>query len=209
MSYKHAVDKAFIPTLRILGVDIAAIDMEWLVKFTTENIEKLRGDYICVANVHTTVIAFEDEAYRTVQNGGVMAIPDGGPLSAIGSKRGATNMSRTTGPSYMEEILKISAEHGWKHFFYGSTQETLDKLKKRLDLSYPKVKIVGMYSPPFHPMTIEEDEEVVKMIGDVSPDFLWIGLGAPKQEKWMAEHQGRVAGLMIGVGAAFDYFAGN
>ena len=112
MEFKHMVDKSLIPTVNILGVDIAAIDMEWLIKFSQENIEKLRSDYICVSNVHTTVIASEDEKYRTIQNGGIMAIPDGGPLSSVGKKRGAKNMARTTGPAYMGEMFKIG---GYRH----------------------------------------------------------------------------------------------
>ena len=209
MTFKHAVDKRSIPTVNILGVDIAAINMNWLLSFTEKNLNALSGDFICVSNVHTTVTAYEDEAYRSIQNGGIIAIPDGGPLSSLGRKRGAKNMSRTTGPSYMGEVLKRSAEHGWRHYFYGSTQETLDKLKVELERSYPGLQIVGMYSPPFRPMTEEEDREIVDTINGASPDFLWIGLGAPKQEKWMATHQGKVKGLMVGVGAAFDYYAGN
>lgn len=209
MTNKHVVDKEIIPTVNILGVDIAAVDMKWLISFTEDNIALLSGDYICVSNVHTTITAYEDISYRDVQNGGIMAIPDGGPLSTVGRRRGAKDMRRTTGPSYMEEILKISAQHGWKHYFYGSKQETLDKLKAKLELLYPGLRIVGMYSPPFRLMTEDEDREIVNIINESSPDFLWVGLGAPKQERWMAEHQGRVNGLMVGVGAAFDYFAGN
>lgn len=209
MDYKHAVDKSSIPTVNILGVDIAAINMKWLLSFTEKYVKELSGDYICVSNVHTTVISYEDEEYTSVQNGGIMAIPDGGPLSTVGRKRGAKGMQRTTGPSYMGEVMKISAQHGWKHYFYGSTQKTLDKLRSELEKSYPGIRIVGMYSPPFRTLTVDEDKEIVEAIDSTTPDFLWVGLGAPKQEKWMAEHQGRVKGLMIGVGAAFDYYAGN
>lgn len=209
MTFMHAVDKSSIPTVNILGVNIAAIDMEWLIRFTKENFDKLRGDYICVSNVYTTVTSYEDDEYRAVQNGGILAIPDGGPLSTEGRKRGAKKMSRTTGPSYMGEILKISAEHDWKHYFYGSTEETLSKLRIELEKSYPGLSIVGMYSPPFRPMTEEENEEILVAMNTVPFDFLWVGLGAPKQEKWMADHQGMVNGLMVGVGAAFDYYAGN
>ena len=207
--YIHLIDKSSIPTVEILGVKIAAIDMDWLLRFTKENIRNLSGDYMCVANVHTTVMASEDDEYRVIQNSGVMAIPDGGPLSSIGKKRGAYNMARTTGPSYMGEVIKMSAENGYRHYFYGSTRETLDKLKIELDRSYPGLQIVGMYSPTFRSITEEEDKEIVRSIVDSSPDFIWVGLGAPKQEKWMAAHQGRVKGFMVGVGAGFDYFAGN
>ena len=203
------IDKSRIPTCNIMGVNIAAINMEWLLEFTDKNIRDLSGDYMCVSNVHTTVTSYEDADYRAVQNGGIMAIPDGGPLSSVGRKRGYEKMERTTGPSYMGEILKISAEKGYRHYFYGSTEETLEKLYNTLTENYQGVQIAGMYSPPFRPTTPEEDAAVVKRINETKPDFVWVGLGAPKQEKWMAAHQGVVEGFMVGVGAGFDYFAGN
>ena len=138
-----------------------------------------------------------------------MAIPDGGPLSSVGRRRGYKFMQRTTGPSYMEEMMKISIKNGYKHFFYGSTKETLKKMEKNLRDKYAGIQIVGMYSPPFRLLTSKEDNEIIEQINEAAPDFIWVGLGAPKQEKWMAEHQGKVNGFMIGVGAGFDYFAGN
>ena len=208
-SFIHKVDKSRIPTCNILGVNIAAIDMKWLVDYLDSNIGLLSGDYICVSNVHTTVTAYEDPEYMKVQNGGIMAIPDGGPLSSVGQRRGFENMKRTTGPSLMGEIFKISAEKGYRHYFYGSTDETLEKLYSALIDGYPGIQIAGMYSPPFRPMTEDEDKAIVERINETKPDFVWVGLGAPKQEKWMAAHQGRVNGLMVGVGAGFDYYAGN
>ena len=208
-SYKRTVDKSAIPICNIMGVDIAAIDMEWLLEYLNRNVKNLSGDYICVSNVHTTVTAYENQEYCKVQNGGIMAIPDGGPLSSVGRKRGFKNMKRTTGPSLMGEIFKISAAEGYRHYFYGSTDETLEKLHSVLTESYPGIQIAGMYSPPFRPMTEDEDKAIIERINETKPDFVWVGLGAPKQEKWMAAHQGRVEGLMIGVGAGFDYHAGN
>ena len=207
--FYRKIDKDQIPTCNIMGVNIAAINMERLLDFTEKNIKELSGDYLCVSNVHTTVTSYDDPDYCAVQNGGIMAIPDGGPLSTVGRKRGFQNMERTTGPSYMGEILKLSAEKGYRHYFYGSTEETLEKLYQKLTASYPSIQIAGMYSPPFRPTTPEEDAAVVKRINETKPDFVWVGLGAPKQEKWMAAHQGVVEGFMVGVGAGFDYFAGN
>ncbi len=203
------VDKSKIPTCKVLGVDIAAINMNWLLKFTEKNIEKLKGDYMTVVNVYSCVSSYEDSEYCRIQNNAVLAMPDGGPLSTVGRKRGYKKMERTTGPSYMEEILKMSVEKGWSHFFYGSTPETLEKMRRKLLDTYPGLNIAGMYSPPFRPLTEEEDRLIVERINDLQPDFIWVGLGAPKQENWMATHQGRVNGVMIGVGAAFDYVAGN
>lgn len=209
MEYKRKVDKRLIPTCNIMGVNIAAINMEWLLDYIEKNLSKIKGDYICVSNVHTTVTSYEDATYCKIQNGGLMAIPDGGPLSTVGQKRGYKNMERTTGPSLMGEIFEISAKKGYRHYFYGSKEETLESLYQKLSKNYPGIQIVGMYSPPFRPMTEEEDIEIIEKINGSNPDFVWVGLGAPKQEKWMGAHQGKINGLMIGVGAGFDYYAEN
>ena len=206
-NYERKIDKSQIPTCNILGVEIAAINMDWLLKFTDKYIKDLSGDYMCISNVHTTVTAYEDLKYRIIQNGGIMAVPDGGPLSTVGKKRGYKEMERTTGPSYMDEIFKISAEKKYRHYFYGSTNDTLKILHQNLEEKYPGIQIVGMYSPPFRPLTEEENQDVIQRINETKPDFVWVGLGAPKQEKWMADHQGEVEGFMVGVGAGFDYFA--
>ncbi len=179
--------------------------MNWVLEYLRKNIQDIKGDYICVSNVHTTVTSYENHKYLDIQNNALMALPDGGPLSSLGRKRGYTNMERVTGPSLMGEVFK----EGYRHYFYGSTEETLELLKDKLTKNYPNMTIVGMYSPPFRPLTEEEDQEVIKQINDTNPDFVWIGLGAPKQEIWMSEHQGKINGLMIGVGAGFDYYAGN
>ena len=197
-AYQRKVDKTLIPTCNIMGVHIAAINMEWLLKYLDENLPNIKGDYICVSNVHTTVTSFEDPSYCAVQNGGLMAIPDGGPLSTVGRKRGHIDMARTTGPDLMGEIFKISAERGFCHYFYGSREETLELLYQKLTEKYPGIKIIGMYSPPFRPLTDEEDKAVIERINETNPDFVWIGLGAPKQEKWMAIHQGKINGLIRG-----------
>ena len=209
MEYKRKVDKKRIPTCNIMGVNIAAINMEWLLDYLEKNISEIKGDYICVSNVHTTVTSFEDAAYCAIQNGGLMAIPDGGPLSTVGQKRGHKNMERTTGPSLMGEIFEISAKKGYRHYFYGSKEETLELLQKKLMEKYPGIQIAGMYSPPFRPLTEEEDKVIIERINETKPDFVWVGIGAPKQEKWMAAHQGKIDGLMLGVGAGFDYYAEN
>jgi N-acetylglucosaminyldiphosphoundecaprenol N-acetyl-beta-D-mannosaminyltransferase len=202
-------NKSNIPTCNIMGVNIAAIDMQWLVDFTQQNISDLSGEYMCVANVHTTVTAYDDKAYLDIQNGGIMAIPDGGPLSTVGRRRGYTDMKRTTGPGYMGEIFGLSQTHGYRHFFYGSKEETLNKLKENLQREYPGFEIAGMISPPFRELTDEEDADITRRINEANADFVWVGLGAPKQEIWMAKHKGRINGFMVGVGAGFDYYAGN
>lgn len=201
--------KQTIPTCNILGVRLAAVNMEWLRRFTKDHLGKLSGEYMCVSNVHTTVMSYENREYCQIQNDSILSIPDGAPLSIIGRMRGYSQMQRTTGPDYMGEVFAVSAEKGYRHFFYGSTQETLDLLQRKLKEKYPGIEIVGVYSPPFRALTEEEDQEVIQMIADAAPDFVWIGLGAPKQEIWMSTHKGKIPGFMVGVGAGFDYYAGN
>ena len=193
----------------ILKTNINVTDMDKTIEYITGNLEALRGDYICVSNVHTTVMAFRDEEYRKVQNSGAMALPDGQPLSIVSRRRGYVQAKRVPGPDLMPAILNLSQEKGYTHYFYGSTKSTLEQLKKAVLSKYPKVKIVGMYAPPFRELTEEEDEKITRRINDSGADFVWVALGAPKQEKWMYEHRGRVGGLMIGVGAAFDFIAGT
>lgn len=196
-------------TINILGVNIAVTNMTDTIKQITDNLEKWRGKYICISNVHTTVTAYENEEYRKIQNGAVMALPDGGPLSSYARKHGHKEAQRVTGPDLMQEILKMSSEHKWKHFFYGSSTDTLDKLKSVIESKYEDVEVVGMISPPYRKLTEEENLEYLKIINEAKPDFIWIGLGAPKQEIFMKEHEDMINALMLGVGAAFDYESGN
>lgn len=192
----------------ILKTRINVTNMQDTLAYINAHIEELRGKYICVSNVHTTVMSYENERYREIQNNAAMALPDGAPLSNYSRKKGYKDARRVTGPDLMVELFRISPQRGYRHFFYGATQETLDSMRMVIERDYPGMLIAGMYSPPFRKMTEEEDAEAVKLINEAKPDFIWIGLGAPKQEEWMYEHCDRVNGVMIGVGAGFDYLAG-
>lgn len=196
-------------TESILGVNIAVTNMEKTIDTITENLENWRGKYVCVSNVHTTIMAHDDPKYMEVQNNAVLALPDGGPLSSYSRQSGNAEAERVTGPDLMKEMLKRSGEHKWRHFFYGSSEKTLDILSKTIEKKYPDATVVGMISPPFRALTEEEDLEYIKQINEAKPDFVWVGLGAPKQEYWMAAHEDKINAIMFGVGAAFDYEAGN
>lgn len=194
---------------KILGTNINVTNMDDTIAYLTDNLEELKGDYICVSNVHTTVMAYRDKAYRRVQNSAAMALPDGQPLSIVSRRRGFFEARRVPGPDLMPAILDLSQETGYRHYFYGSTDATLTALRAALLRRYPKLQIAGMYSPPFRELTKEEDEEIVRRINDSGADFVWVALGAPKQEWWMYEHRHRVKAVMLGVGAAFDFTAGT
>ena len=193
----------------ILGVEIDIVTMEKLVDYITSNLHEASGKYICVANVHTTVTANENPDYLLIQNNSWITIPDGGPLCSYAKKHGFSECERTTGPDLMEEILRLSELNGYSHYFYGSTRGTLDKLVNNISLDYPDVQIAGYLSPPFRKLTEDERTEVIDSINQANPDFIWIGLGAPKQEQFMFDNVNKFNGVMIGVGAAFDYKAGN
>lgn len=200
--------KSLIST-EILGTRINVLTMEKAVAHLDEQLEELRGKYVCISNVHTTVTAYRDESYRAVQNGSALNLPDGKPLSIVQKRMGFNEAERVPGPDLMPELFALSEKKGYRHYFYGSKPETLELLEKNLKEKYPKLNIVGMYSPPFRALTEEEDREIIDLINQTKPDFIWVGLGAPKQEKWMAAHKDKVCGVMLGVGAGFDFHAGT
>ena len=193
----------------ILKTKINVTDMEKTVRYITSHLEELKGNYICVSNVHTTVTAYRDGAYRKVQNSGAMALPDGQPLSIVSRDRGYKEAKRVPGPDLMPELFRLSQEKGYTHYFYGGSEHTLEQLKKKILEKYPNLQIVGLYSPPYRELSVEEDEQIIERINAAKPDFLWVALGAPKQEIWMYQHRERIHSLMIGVGAAFDFLAGT
>lgn len=198
-----------LESYRILGTDIHVTNMKQTVSYIKENLDTLKGHYVCISNVHTTVMAYRNLEYRNVQNGAALNLPDGKPLSIVQKLFGMKQAQRVPGPDLMPEIFALSEKEGYRHFFYGSKPETLKALKKELQMKFPKLNIAGMYSPPFRPLTDEEDAEVIEKINKTEADFIWVGLGAPKQEEWMAAHEGKVCGLMLGVGAGFDFHAGT
>ena len=193
----------------ILKTNINVTNMPHTLALLDAHLEELRGQYICVSNVHTTVMSYENESYRTIQNSAAMALPDGAPLSKYSRIKGFQDAKRVTGPDLMAALFRSSAKKKYRHFFYGATQETLEDMKRTMIREYPGAVIAGMYAPPFRPLTEKEDKKVIDLINNVHADFIWVGLGAPKQEEWMYAHRGKLNAVSIGVGAGFDYFAGH
>ena len=191
----------------ILKTNINVTNMSDTIKYIGGHLDDLRGKYICVSNVHTTVMSYENEEYRKIQNGAAMALPDGAPLSSYSRRKGYKQAQRVTGPDLM--LALFARDNGLKHYFYGSSEETLALLKEKLAEKYPHLQIAGMVSPPFRELSEAEDKEMVDQINASGADIIWVGLGAPKQEKWMYAHKNHVNGVMIGGGAGFDYHAGN
>lgn len=193
----------------ILGVNIAVTNMQEAVDTIVTQIEELRGEFICLSNVHTTVMANSNAEYRKIQNSAFLALPDGSPLSLVQRLRGYKAAEQVPGPDIMPELWKATSNTNISHYFYGSTPETIEKLGKKIKEQYPNTKITGMESPPFRALTSEEDEETIRRINESGASIVWVGLGAPKQEQWMYEHRGKINAVMLGVGAGFDFHAGT
>jgi len=165
--------------------------------------------YICVANVHTVMECQMDEYLRTINHQANLVVPDGMPLVWAARLFGCRLNERVYGPDLMLAFCEQAARKGYKNFFYGGTEATLAQLTENLASRFPHLKMVGTYAPPFRPLSPEEDETVVRLINEADPDVLWVGLGAPKQEKWMYEHRGKLTvPVIVGVGAAFNFHAG-
>ncbi|WP_297674017.1 WecB/TagA/CpsF family glycosyltransferase [Slackia sp.] len=196
-----------IERVEIIGVPISATNMDECVDFLVSNFEAVRGEYICVSNVHTTVMAHDDPCYKTVQSSSILSLPDGKPLSVLGSKA-FPKMGRVTGPDLMRELFEDERASAFSHYFYGNTKENLDALIRKLEGSYPSLKIAGYEPSIFRPLTEAEENELCSRIDASHADFVWVGLGAPRQENLCFKLKGRTNSCMIGVGGAFNILAG-
>jgi N-acetylglucosaminyldiphosphoundecaprenol N-acetyl-beta-D-mannosaminyltransferase len=156
------------------------------------------------------ISAKENKMVADTYAASTMAIIDGMPIVKIARKQGII-CDRCAAPDIMPNIFENSVRQGKTHYFYGGKdKDVLRKLRENLEKDYPGIQIVGMFSPPFRPLTDEEDKQVCDEINSVHPDFLWVGIGAPKQELWMRDHQEKIKGtVMVGVGAGFNFLAGT
>ena len=195
-------------TCKIFGVRTGAFCMAEALDWVCEKLDELKGQYITFANTHVIVTAGEKKGYCRIQNGAAMVFADGAPVADYQKKHGFPKAERVAGPDFMEEIFRRSPKEGYRHYFYGSSRETLCKLKNNLEKRFPGIEIVGMYAPPFEKNLKKDYREDIERINAAKPDFIWVGLGAPKQEQWMYRQRGKVCGLMLGVGAGFDFHAG-
>ena len=165
--------------------------------------------YVCVANVHMIMEAFDDPHFKDIVNAADLVTPDGMPLVWILRHQGFTNQTRVYGPDLTLEIIAAVATDKIPIGFYGGTSDALDAMIRIFKSKYPALNVVYAYSPPFRPLTIDEDADVVNRIKQSGTRILFVGLGCPRQERWMAAHKGQISSVMLGVGAAFDFHAGS
>ena len=197
-------------TINILGVKVAVTNLTSTCQTIEDWIRGQARTYVCIAPVSTIVDCQTDPEYREIVNNSGMTTPDGMPLVWLGKLKGNKMIQRTYGPDLMLSLCDLSQKKGYKHYFYGGSVKTNHLLAGKLKDRFPQLNIAGSFSPPLRDIHAGETEDILEQINRVKPDILWIGLGSPKQDYWMAHHRDRLnVPVMIGVGAAFNFLAGT
>lgn len=209
---KRPPDSASFPTIDVLGTAVHAVRFSEALAFTERAVRQRLPIVVCHVNVHTVIEALKDGDLRDAFAGAALRVADGLPLVWLSRGRGLP-AERVYGPDFMCAVLEAAGQ--WvedrpaRHFLYGSTPEVLVRLSAHIAALYPGAEVVGTLSPPFRPLTEAEEQDDAQTINAARPDVLWVGLGAPRQEKWMARNRPRLeVPLIAGVGAAFDFLAG-
>jgi N-acetylglucosaminyldiphosphoundecaprenol N-acetyl-beta-D-mannosaminyltransferase len=196
--------------VNILGVHVSAIDMNAATATLESWIHAGTPNYVCITGVHGVMESWRNPALREVHNAAGMVTPDGMPLVWMAHCLGFPNVRRVYGPDLMRSMTALSAQHGYRNYYFGGRPGTPERLQAALLRAHPGLQVAGTFSPPFGEMSEAEDEAVVQQINATMPDIVWVGLSTPKQERWMASHVRRIhAPVMVGVGAAFDFLAGD
>jgi N-acetylglucosaminyldiphosphoundecaprenol N-acetyl-beta-D-mannosaminyltransferase len=196
--------------VNILGVGAMPLDLSRAVATLERWRVEGRKEYVCVVSVHGLVVAQRDPAIRHALNHCGMATEDGMPLVWWSRLAGFSQARRVCGSDLLDKVCAHDAPNKFRHYFYGATPKVLEQLIGRLKKRHPELCVAGYHSPPFRPLTESEDAADIAAINEAQPDFVWVGLGMPKQEKWMVAHLGKInAAALIGVGAAFDFHAGT
>lgn len=200
---------------RIFGCDIISTNKYSAMEYIGNCIYRNRGGYICFCNVHTAVTAFKDSTYKDILNESLMTLPDGRPIFSIG-KKSYKGTKHIPGPDFMEYMVKkeeevcINIGVEFRHYLLGSTNEVLDRLYANLLEMNSVLKIVGKYSPPIGEFDMEIEKDIENKIRCSKANIIWVGLGAPRQERWMSQISSRLPNVIfLGVGAAFDFHSGN
>jgi N-acetylglucosaminyldiphosphoundecaprenol N-acetyl-beta-D-mannosaminyltransferase len=199
-----------VPSFNVLDVQVSAINMDDAVRVLENCITTQAKGYVSVCPVSTIMECVQDAQFREIVNQATLVTPDGMPCVWIGKRQGFKNMGRVYGPDLMLKMCEVSSQKGYKNYFYGATDAVLEKLKQSLKESFPSLNIVGTYAPPFRPLTPEEDQRIVDDINRSGADLVWVGLGSPKQDRWIYAHRAQLnASVLLGVGAAFDFLSGT
>jgi N-acetylglucosaminyldiphosphoundecaprenol N-acetyl-beta-D-mannosaminyltransferase len=192
----------------VLGSHIDAMDWDECLKRIMDWAAAGVSGYVCLCNVHSVVTARREPAFRHIIAAADLAAPDGAPVAWCLRRMGFRGQPRISGPDLMWKSIARAAVERQPVYLYGGNPETLQRLAERLKREFPALKLAGCHSPPFRSLTSGEDEAIVREIGRSGARLVFVSLGCPRQEAWMADHRGRIGAVMIGVGAAFDFHAG-
>jgi len=195
--------------ISLLGIELRPVGIDQALQIVAEHIAMKNGDYFCFANIHVVMEGIKNPGIKRILNGAAANFPDGMGVARALKILGNRFEGRVRGADFMLKLCGYASKNNLKVFFYGNTNETLALLSDKLKNLYPELDIAGSASPPFRTLTKEEDDAYVKQINDSGADILFVSLGAPKQEKWMADHKGRVRAVQLGVGAAFSFLTGK
>lgn len=203
-----ADDRSFFP---VLGVRVNAAQIPNVIaQMAKWTHEKKACHSIAATGMHGIVEAQRDPSFKEILNATDLVVPDGAPLAWLGRRRGYDLPRRVYGPDLMLAFCEETQGKSYRHFFYGGEPGVAERLAKSLKSRFPTMQVAGTYSPPFRSLSKEEDEETVALISRAAPDVLWVGLGTPKQERWMHEHRNRLnVPVLVGIGAAFDMLSGR
>nr|BAL53469.1 N-acetylglucosaminyldiphosphoundecaprenol [uncultured Chloroflexota bacterium]BAL55909.1 N-acetylglucosaminyldiphosphoundecaprenol [uncultured Chloroflexota bacterium] len=193
----------------ILGTRVDAISYSQAIQRVMNWAVAGESRYVCAANVHMVMEAYDDPIFREMVNAADLVTPDGMPLVWVLRRLGFSRQERVYGPTLTLLVAEEAAQRGIPIGFYGGQPEAAQGISENLSRRFPGLQVAYCYSPPFRPLMPEEDEQVVQAINASGARILFVGLGCPKQERWMATHKGRVRAVMLGVGAAFDFLAGR
>ncbi len=194
----------------VLGVRVSAVNMDLAVNLAEQWIQAGQPGYVCVTGVHGVMEAQKDSEFLRILNGAAMNLPDGMPMTWVGRLHGFRRMDRVFGPDFMTAVCRLSAERGFRSFFYGGQPGVAQLLSETLSDRFRGLQVVGTCTPPFRSLTLEEECELAAQVLRSRPHILWVGLSTPKQERFMAQFARRLkVPLMVGVGAAFDYHTGR
>jgi N-acetylglucosaminyldiphosphoundecaprenol N-acetyl-beta-D-mannosaminyltransferase len=193
----------------VLGTLVSATSYEDAAEDVTRWATEKSGGYICVCPVYNIMLARSNPEYRRALNEANIVTPDGMPVVWFMRLSGRRRQRRVYGPVLMLKLCEDAERHGLRIFLYGVTDPKLAKIEENLLHRFPRIKIAGKYAPPFRPLTVEEDDEIVKKITGADTDILFVAVGTPKQELWMAAHKGQLKCVQVGVGAAFDFLSGS
>jgi N-acetylglucosaminyldiphosphoundecaprenol N-acetyl-beta-D-mannosaminyltransferase len=198
------------PVTQVLGVSVAALDMERAMRCIAAELRARRKGYVCMAGVHGIMEAQRNPDLAAIYEGSSFTFPDGTPTVWVGRLRGHKQMQRVAGPDLMLEVFRRKEFARYTHFLYGGEPGVAEQLRQKLTFQYPGVRIVGTCTPPFRELNSEEEQDLIARVRRLKPDIIWVGISTPKQERFMHRYLPVLnTTLMFGVGAAYDFHTGR